>query len=470
MIVDEPSDLRPIQEGGPTPPAAAPERAKRPMMGQALHTIAVRTLTLGCRLLLLFILGRSLTPADYGVYALITTFATFGVVIGGLNLYTFIYREAPGIDRARQLSLFKTTLLFEVGLSTLLVATIFASGRVPWLTSLLNADGFEFAFGIGLVQVVLLIAIAELSHFLLAQARIEQANWVDFLAQGSWVLILGLTWLVNGTVRLETLLMCQAISAVAAIGFASWLVGPREWWHARFDAAILRRGLAFSLPLIVPAISIFSLRLADRPILSHYVSLAEVGIYSFAYTLLNTVYSFTAWVVFNTFNPRVYAAHNTGEFVWRDVLQTYMLKAAMVSFVIPTVALFVFARPLIGVVAQADYLPAATVLPAVAVSFLMIIIGYPAHTLLTLQDRVMALALIDVIGMAIGLGGNFVLIPVWSYWGAAAASVVGLGTAAVLKYACTDMLGRIRFDVFFSLHDERELLKSSLRRLREALA
>lgn len=470
MNADDPSDLRPIPEGGPTPPAATPDGAKRPMMGQAIHTVAVRTLTLGCRMLLLVILGRSLAPADYGVYALITTMTTFGVVIGGLNLYAFIYREAPGFGRARQLSLFKTTFLFEAGLSTLLVVSMLAAGRVPWLTGLLNADGYEVAFAIGLVQVVLLIAIAELSHFLLAQARIEQANWVDFLAQGSWVLFLGITWLVTGTVRLETLLICQAISAVAAITYASWLVGPRDWWNAPFDLAILRRGLAFSLPLVIPAISVYSLRLADRPILSHYVSLADVGIYSFAYTLLNTVYSFTAWVVFNTFNPRVYAAHNTGELPWRDALQTYMLKAAVASFVIPALLLFVVARPVIGLVAQVDYLPAATVLPAVALSFLMIIIAYPAHTLLTLQDRVMTLALIDVTGMAIGIAGNFLLIPRWSYWGAAAASVVGLGTAAVLKYACTDMLGRIRLDVFFSLRDERALLKNSIRRLREALA
>jgi O-antigen/teichoic acid export membrane protein len=193
-------------------------------------------------------------------------------------------------------------------------------------------------------------------------------------------------------------------------------------------------------------------------------------VYSFAYTFLNTLYSFTAWVVFNTFNPRVYAAHNRDEIERRDVLQTYMLKAALASFILPSVVLFAVARPMIELVAQAGYVPAATVLPVVAVSFVMIIVAYPAHSLLTLQDRVFTLAIIDIAGMAIGLAGNFLLVPTWSYWGAAAASVAGLGTAAILKYACTDMSRRIRLDVLFSLRAEWALLRSSIDRLRHVLA
>ncbi len=442
----------------------------RPMVRQALHTMVLRILTLLCRLCLLFMAGRTLAPADYGIYALITTMTTFGTVVGGLNLYTYLYRAVPGQPPGKQLNLFKSTFAFETAMSALLVTVIIVSGGLPTLTRWFNAQGHETAFLLGLIQIVLLLATIEANHFLCAQARIEAANWIDFLSQGSWVLALTVAWIASGRIALEWILIGQIAGSASAIVYTAWQVGLRRWWNATIDLPGLRTGLAYSLPMIIPAVSVYSLKLADRPILSHYASLSDVGVYSFAYTFLNTLYSFTAWVGFNTLNPRIYAAHNIKDYATRDVLQTYLLKASLVGFVLPSLVLFVLARPIVSLVARPDYLPAAAVMPMIALSFVMIIVAYPAHSLLMLQDRVVTLAAIDVVGMFIGVGGNFLLIPRWGYWGAATASVAGLGAAAVLKYACSGMRKSLRPDLMFSLRPESDIVRTYFRRLLRAEA
>lgn len=437
---------------------------------QAVHTVGIRTMTLLCRLGLLVVIGRTLSPADYGAYSLIMTVGAFGVIFSGLNLRTYVYRQVPGLPLALQLSTLKTTFVFEVTLATVLVGILLVSGRLTSLLGFLNATGYESPFALGLILVVLLVATAEMTHFFMAQARIEQANWVDFIGQASWVLPIFALWALGVRITVATLLVAQMTAFVGVAAYAARHIDMRAWWRTSADLAILKTALAFSVPMIVPAISEYSLRLADRFLLSHYSSVRDVGVYSFAVVFVNTLYSFTAGVIFGTIGPRIFAAHNRRDFVHRDILQTYMLKSALVCFGIPCVVLALIAGPLIGLLARPDYTPAVGVMPLLGVSFALLIVGYPAHFLLSLHNRVLLVAALDVVGMIVGIVSNVLLIPRYSYMGAASASVIGFATTTVLKCAWSGMLGTLRLDLLLSIREESVLVRRYVRRLKEAFA
>jgi O-antigen/teichoic acid export membrane protein len=142
------------------------------------------------------------------------------------------------------------------------------------------------------------------------------------------------------------------------------------------------------------------------------------------------------------------------------------LKMAVVAFVVPSVTVLALARPLLGMMARDEYVAAATVMPLLAVAFLLIIVAYPAHSLLTLHDRVKTLAVIELLGMACGLIGNLVLIPRYSYFGAAGASVLGFAVTLVLKWLVSGMSGTLRMDVLFSVRDEWQAVRRSVRQFR----
>jgi O-antigen/teichoic acid export membrane protein len=215
-----------------------------------------------------------------------------------------------------------------------------------------------------------------------------------------------------------------------------------------------------------PTLGISVVRMADRLILSHYQSVAEVGVYAFAATFINTLYSFTAGVVFITFGPRIFAAHNRDHEKRRDLLQTYMLKAALAGFVLPVLALCLLARPLIALLARPEYLPATSVLPTLGLASVILILGYPANYALMLQHRVKLLAAIDVVGMSAGLAANFVLIPRYSYHGAAIAGCIGMAVTAVLQYVYSGALARFDTQALFSMTEERALVRGMWVRVR----
>lgn len=431
----------------------------RSIGSQAAHTLAFRALTFACRAGLVFILARLLTPEEYGAYSLVTAMSTFGIILGGLNLSTFVYRSVPGRPQDEQLRVFKTGLLFELALASALAVLVLLSGAVPRLLVFVQSTRFSDAFTIGIALIILLIAVTESLQLLVGQARIERSNWVDFLSQASWVPPLAVFAVAGGHVSINGVLMAQAAGCVAALLYVARQIDLRAWWQVRPNWELLRSGLAYSVPMMVSPLSFYSLKLSDRFILSHYHTLQEAALYSFAYTLVNTVYTFTAWVAFTIVGPRIIAAHTQGDLEQRDWLQTYTVKISVTSFVVVAAAMFLAANTLIRFVARPEYLAARQVLPIVSVAYVFLILTFPAQYALMMQKRMAHMVAADVAGMAVGIIGNLLLIPRWSYVGAAVASALGFGVVMVGKYASSDALKSLRLDALFSLDQEWKIVR-----------
>jgi O-antigen/teichoic acid export membrane protein len=428
------------------------------MLRQAVHTTETKVMIFLCRFALVYLLAHIFTPEDYGAYSLMSTLNTFGVMLVGLNVFNYVYREAPGQALEQRVVLFKTTFLFEVLLSSTLIAVFLASGALRPLLVLLKASSYAHAFVASLVLLVALVAAYEVQHYLWAKMEIEHTNRMDFITQASWVPILLCVWLLHGKLSVTAVLLAQLVAVLVGTAFAFRRVELRPWWHARPDCRMIRAALAFSLPMIIPGLSFCVLKLADRFLLSYFRSLWEVGLYSFAYSFLNTLYSFSALVVLTTMLPYIIAAHNREETERRDFLLTLALKHSLLAFGAGAVVLLAFSRPILLLVGRAEYLPSSGVLPLLVLSFLTIIIAYPAHYLLMLENRTVLLMGIDLAAVFIGLVLDFLLIPRYSYYGAAAASAVGFGAVAIVKIMCSRAWRHIRFREIVSLRREQELV------------
>ncbi len=427
------------------------------------HTLGTKGVSFVCRAGLVVVLGRSLSTADYGAYSLITTVTAFAVVLVGLSLHVYVYRAVPGRPREEQLRIFKATSLFEVAAAILVAVAVLGFGGLKPLLVLFNAEGYDKPFAAGLFLLILMVGLAEVTHFLMAQSRIEVANWVDVLSQAAWVLPFVVLWFLGATATPFGLVCWQIAGCAAALIFAAKAIGPGAWWNAAPHWESLRVGTSFSVPLIIESLSVDALRLVDRSMLSHMHGLKEVGVYAFAFTFVNTLYTFTAWAVFKAFGPRIFAAHNTGAIEERDLLQTYMIKASLAGFVVSLLGFMCVAGPLIRAIARPDYAGAVHVLPLLGLSYILMIVSYPAHYVLLMQNRVKTVVVIDLIGMAVAVTVDLLLIPHWSYMGAATGSIAGYATVAVSKYIASDALSALRKDALFSFGREVAFLRQYAR-------
>jgi O-antigen/teichoic acid export membrane protein len=428
------------------------------ILKQAVHTTGTKGVIFLCRFALVYLLAHIFTPEDYGAYSLMSTLNTFGVMLVGLNVYNYVYRKAPGQPLKQRVVLFKTTFLFEVLLSSILVVIFLISGALGPVLAQLKASNYADAFVVSLVLLVALVGAIEVQHYLWAKTEIEHTNRMDFITQASWVPILLCVWLLHLKLSVTAVLLAQLLAVLAGTAFGFCRVELRPWWRARPDRRMIRAALAFSLPMIIPGLSFYVLKLADRFLLSYIRSLWEVGLYSFAYSFLNTLYSFSALVVLTTMLPYVIAAHNREETEYRNLLLTLALKNSLLAFGAGAGVLLAFSRPILLFVGRSEYLPSSGVLPLLVLSFLTIIIAYPAHYLLMLENRTVLLMGIDLAALSIGVVLDFLLIPRYSYYGAAAASAVGFGAVAIVKIMCSRAWRHIRFREIISFRREQDLV------------
>lgn len=421
------------------------------ILRQIGHTAALKAVTLAGRLVLLYMLAQTFAPADYGAYALVMATTSFGVFLLGLNLYSFVYREVPGRGLSERVVMFKSTFVFEVGLASGVLLVFLLSGALPPLLRLLGASAYATEFVVGLGLLLALIAAAEVQHYLWAKTDIERGNYLDLIAQAAWVLPLLLLWLLNGYVTLIQVLLCNVAGVLLALGYGFSHTEFSEWRRAKLEWQVIRSAIRYSVPMIVPALSFYALKLADRYVLSYYDSLADVGLYSFAYTFFNTIYAFTATVILNVVLPHVIQAQNRQELERRNRLLIVGTKASLITFVLATTVFLMFSRQVVQVFARPEYDAARSVMPLLAGGFLMIIVAYPAHYLLMLANRTRTIMWIDLAGLVVGLSGLLVLVPRFSYHGAAMATLLGFAGVAVAKHVSSRSWQSLAPREFFSI-------------------
>lgn len=407
---------------------------------QVAHTVCFRFATFVPRVLLVSLLAKALTPAEYGAYSLIVSAVTLGSIVVGFSLFNYLYINLPGRPAAGRGALFRSTLQFEF-LASSAVALAALAFRGP-LTAAMGVASYGDAFVLGLVLLVATVASTELQHYLLATSNIVNYNYVDFLCQSAWVLPLLAYWAAGYPVSLPVVLSVNLAGMALGLGYGFSRV-DRETWSSRLDWREVRAGVAFSVPMIVPALSFYLLKLGDRFVISYYHGLDEVGFYSFGWTFINTIYSFTSSLIMNVMIPYAVRAHNGGDGAERDRVLTRALKYSLAAYAAGVGLFIASARPLLGLIARRDYAASLDVLPTVAVGCAMLILAYPAHYLLLLRGKTVLIMLIDSAGLALCLGLNFLLVPRYSYHGAAVATALGFGVVAVVKHAATRSWGHI---------------------------
>lgn len=193
-----------------------------------------------------------------------------------------------------------------------------------------------------------------------------------------------------------------------------------------WDPAVLRRALAFSLPMVVHLSSHWALEAADRLLLERYLGREAVGLYSIAYGTTSTVLMVNASIN-GAYVPQFIRALGAGQhaFIARSI--TYFLgasTAATLGFLAlaPTIIRAFYASHVVGAAALTPPLALAGVLHAV---YLIDVNGlFQAH-------RTRVIPFCTVAAGAVNIGLNLWWIPRIGVAGAAWATTLGYAALAL---------------------------------------
>jgi O-antigen/teichoic acid export membrane protein len=384
-------------------------------------------------LLLLPLYTSYLTPADYGISAILGVMTYFLTPIfalgisGALGLVYFGHDDR--VERGTTIwSAFATV---AISAAVLAVGGWLASDGLAELLFVAGSSEYDLSY---LVSVALATAALSITaQPLLARFQFEErAKGFVAITLGSSALSIGLSVLLIVGLRrgvagfIEAAFIAQLLTLLVAS------TATLREVRFRVRRGVARELLGLGVPLIPGFLAIFVMLQANKLLLQAEAGLDELGLYTVGFnigllmTLLVTGFT-TAWFpFFSSFMQRQDEARP----LFARVASYYVLGAGSISLMF-----FIGAQPLIRLVTQPDFAGAyISVGPSAAAQFL---IGL--HSILLagmyFAKAVRPGVVIQGAAAVTSVGLNLVLIPMLGAGGAALALVLGFASMVVYQHA-----------------------------------
>ena len=376
--------------------------------------------------LLLPLYIRYLTPADYGVLALLASveatvklFFRWGV--DGAFMRFWYDHEERGRQRLA------STLFFFL-LSANGVMLVLSVAAAPFISErLLQSSGYTLALQLVLLNTFAIGFTFIPFHVLRMQKRAREFSTLT-LARSASTLVLRII-LVMGAglgllgVVIADVIVTAAILAVMVPLFASLL-------RPTFSKAILRQSLAFGLPRVPHGFALQMMAVADRFVMTRYLSIQDIGVYSIGVT-----FGLIEKIVLGAFEyawaPFYYATAREP-----DAPRVFSLVATYGVAVLGlmTAGLSAIAADLLNVVTDGQYVAAAGVVTWTAVGVFFYGVYLLTSIGLNITGRTGYYPITTAIGAGVNITLNVVLIPRFGIIGAAWANAAAYALQASLAY------------------------------------
>jgi O-antigen/teichoic acid export membrane protein len=390
--------------------------------------------------ILLPVYTRVLTPADYGVLAILDLVQELLKLAIGTGLTSAAGRfHFDTHDEVQQSRVWWTSLLALVGLASVLLlpllglsttlAAVTFGPEVPRGSYLYTLMVFSLWFGLpeGLLQTHL--RIIKRSHLYvgisLARLVVNATLNIVFLYHFKMG-VAGVLWgnLITGAIW--TLLQLAI--------FVSLRGGMTVDWR------LLKPMATFGFPLMAVALLSLAMHQMDRYVLLAFVSLDAIGIYSFAYQIGQGINSLVLVPFSQIWGVVIFeiARLQDAKRVFVEVFSAFvrgLLLVLLAASLGAKVAVYLLAPP--------DYAAAADLIPVIALAYFFFSLDDHFRVPALVHKRTTTLVPVYVIAVLLNLGLNLLLVPRWGILGAAWASVwtfVGFSVFGLKRYRRVDRI------------------------------
>lgn len=387
----------------------------------------------GLSLITVPIFTRVLTPADYGAFDLLTYLAFLGALVLGAALDQAVARfYLDTQDPEAKIRIPSTALIYTLaGIVVIAPLGALASGFLAqtWLNGQVSRDVVLLAFVSMWVRALFVITNNQLRYlFLSRQFAISNVGNVVVTTALSLVFVAVFRWGVFGALLGQVI--GQSLFSLVSIYLA------RASYAFTFDPQILRRMLAYSLPLVPGTVFFLAVDSVDRYLLNDLASLEDVGIYgigSRVATLVNLVLSGfqAAWfpMVLSSFK----SPESGQQFVTVFNYFVFVTAAAVIG-------LGLFGREILLLLTTEAFSRGFVVVPLLTMSAVLSSIANYFTFGLQIASKSHLRLWLNLFALALNVALNLLLIPRFGVLGAATASALSFLCLAVLGMAISQRL------------------------------
>jgi O-antigen/teichoic acid export membrane protein len=204
----------------------------------------------------------------------------------------------------------------------------------------------------------------------------------------------------------------------------------------------VREALGYGLPLVPHALASWVLQAADRLILERHVSLTELGLYNFGYTL-GMAMQFLVMGINQAWMPHYFRLMKADPEAKKKVVRVTSIYIALVG----GACLFgvLFAGEIIRLLMPASYWASARYVPPVATGYLLLGLYYFASSPLFFLKKTRVIPLLTGSAAALNIVANVWLVPSYGAMASAWITLATYGLLFLLAYLVGQHYQRIAY-------------------------
>ena len=305
-----------------------------------------------------------LSKTDYGIISYTNSFVMFLFVLCVLSLNTYVLRfYFEKEDETYRKRLLGNFYIIIAGVNILLSLLAYFSLpiiiekyhiQVPW------NPYFKLAVIANFLEVFSVIPLV------LYRVK-QQAKWFTILSLSRTLLQMLLIFLLIVVFKWGILgHFYGRLFSLIPFFFIYWVIIARKA-TLNFNFAELKKGLAFSTPLLPGALAYLVLSLSDRIILERFVPMAQIGIYSLAYTLALTL-NIVIQGFYKAVEPEIFQHYG------KDSFNTFIKKTQNTFFLIVYFgAMFItlFSQEVFKIMASKEFYEGYLLVPILMIGVIM---------------------------------------------------------------------------------------------------
>ncbi len=397
-------------------------------------------LTKAASFLMLPVYTRYLTPADYGVMALIEMALDLISIVAGAQLVLGVFRFYHKADTEAERSAVVSTSLLALAASYGFVGVVTFLLADPLSVLVFRSDVHG-----GLVRIASgSLAFQSLIIVPLAYARVRDLS-VLYVAASAARLVLslglavlflvGLGWGVRGVFMASLI-----TNIVVGTGLAIWVLRAVG---TSFSRAVTRDLLRYGIPLVVTQLAAFTLTFADRFFLQAAADEAVVGLYNLAYQFgfLLAVIGFTPFE--QVWSPKRFEIVKRHD---RDAILSQGFRYLNLVLLPVGVGIALFTEDVLRLVATPPFFSAADVVPIILIAYVLQSWTMVQDIGILVKERTGYVTVATWTAAGVALIAYWVLIPRYLAWGAAYATVLAFAVRYGLTYLFSQRLFPVRYE------------------------
>ena len=379
------------------------------------------------RFISLQILAQHITPKDYGILDLLTLSAEFLNISLSFNITEAIARFFAESEKENKSLYTSTGLYFSLGMYAITSLGILFFQRE--LSFFFFGSIQQLSFVVLSIPFFILYA---LSHFIANQLMWENQplSKISLQILQSSLFILFILLLIKKThVGLEEVIYSRILSfsLVALIGLL--LLISRGSIRLCFSYHKLKKMIHFSLPLVPSSLSVYTQTYIDRIMIAKMLSLHDVGIYGFGFRMASILI-----LVIGAFQmsirPLIYDHHKKEE-TKEKISQSF--RFFLFCIFIGSIGLCFFLPELFFIFFGYSFDQSAYLFPYLLFIVIMTNSCVFAPGLI-LAKRTALMALINIGGMLLNIGLNFIMIQSFGLWGAVIATSISALAVTIIFF------------------------------------